>query len=218
MRRLSKTCRWYGLWKKLLKQLLCYVCEIPVSGVTWIVPRQSPRMLLVALRPFFAWTEDLEFCLCLLKWLHKCPDVTLQLYLHGEMPCLTVVVTLELDLHIAVSSPTLHSAVLLSVVSRLRAGSHAIGWPSWMEWDGREQRPSCYDIFLFFVLASCFSLKKKATQKILLNLVISEVFICVFLSSTSCGKQRMTQFTRSSLKMSPSFEFLIYTSNFLPAF
>lgn len=155
---LSQTCRWYGLWKKLLKQLLCYVCEIPVSGVTWIVPRQSPRMLLVALRPFFAWTEDLEFCLCLLKWLHKYPDVTLQLYLNGKVPCVTVVVTHELDLHIAdVSSPTLHSAVvLLSVVSRLRAGSHAIGWPSWMEWDGRNKGQVAMTFFSSLCLPLAF--------------------------------------------------------------
>lgn len=93
-----------------------------------------------------------------------------------------------------------------------------IGWPFWMEWEGREQRPSCYDIFLF-VLGSGVSWK--ATQKILLNLTkiwdLSEVFILLILFF-KCGKIYILKFARSSLKVSASLEFLICRSNFLSAF
>lgn len=159
---LSKTCRWYGLWKKLLKELLCYVCEIPVSGVTWIVPRQSPRMLLVALRPFFTWTEDLAFCLCLLKWLHKCPDVTLQLYLHGKMPCLTVVVTLELDLHLAdASSPTPFSCCspFCSFTLKRRISCDRLAILNGMGWEGTKAKLLWH--FSLLCAASCVPWKKQ---------------------------------------------------------
>lgn len=117
------------------------------------------------------------------------------------MPCLTLIVTLELDLHIAVvSSPTLHSAVvLLSVVSRLRAGSHVIGWPSWMEWDGREQRPSCCDIFSSLCLPLAF-LEKQPKRYCSIWLQLGS-FRSAFLSLcfSSCGKRYTAIFTRSSL-------------------
>lgn len=43
--------------------------------------------------------------------------------------------------------PPFSGCSVLSVVSRLRAGSALIGWPP--EWNGMgKQRPSCYDSFL----------------------------------------------------------------------
>lgn len=185
---LSKTCRWYGLWKSYRNSYWVMCVRYPVSGLTCIVPWRSPRMLLVALRPSF-----LEHWLpCRPRVLFVSFEMIAQIFwchfaaiLKRKNALLHFDCDPELDLHIAdVSSPTLHSAVvLLSVVSRLRTGSHVIGWPSWMEWDGREQRPSCYDIFLFFVLASC--VPWKATQKILLNLTSAWFFQeCLFLFSS----------------------------------
>lgn len=115
--------------EKLSKQLLSLVCGIPVSGITWIVPRQS-------LREWYCPETFLSFlflnivCVSLSKYTNY-SDATLLLYLKRK-DALALIVTLESDLRIAgVSSPTLHSAVvLLSVVSRLRAGSHVIGWLS----------------------------------------------------------------------------------------
>lgn len=75
------------------------------------------------------------------------------------------------------------SCCSLSVVSRLRAGSHLRGWASWMEWDGRKQRPSCYDIFLCS-LCMTLELVKKLPKEIAwfdLNWKLSQVlFFCFF--------------------------------------
>lgn len=150
--------------EKAIEIVNCVRCVGSQFGITWIVPRQSPRVLLACpetLLLYIGCLEDLEFCLCILKWLHKYSDVTLQLYINGKMPCLTLIVTLGLDLHIAdVSSPTLHSAVVLfSVVSRLRAGSHVIGWPSWMEWDGGNKGQVAMTFFSSLCLPLAFPWK-----------------------------------------------------------
>lgn len=136
------------------------------------------------------------------------------------MPYLTLVVTLEWDLHIAgASSPTLQSAALPSAVSRWRAGSPVIGWPSWMEWDGRNKGQVAMTVSL---LCACLvhSLKSnpKDTARSDLNVILSVLFLFLVLPLSSCGKQYTTKISRSSLKVSPSLEFLSYWSNFLPAF
>lgn len=91
-----------------------------------------------------------------------------------------------------------------------------------MGWE--EQRPSCYDSFSSLCLPGAFLEKQplksnpKDTDKSDLNLILSVVFLFLILLLSSCGKQYTTEFSRSSLKVSPSLEFLSYWFNFLPAF
>lgn len=125
------------MWRKLWKQLLCFAVCSPSQwynlGSSMV---ESRRMVLVALRPLFLFgalaalkTRVLSVSFEMIAQILQCHFAAIP---KTKMPCLTLIVTLGLDLHIAgVSSPTLHSAVvLLSVVSRLRAGSPVIGWPS----------------------------------------------------------------------------------------
>lgn len=138
-----------------LKQLLFLVSANPVNGITWVVINQKSWDYLMHLGPWFlslsvAVLKDLEFCLCLLRMIAQVLWYYFETVVKkGKTSCSTLIVTLELDPYLRCFLPhPPFSCCSLFVVSRWRAGSHLIGWPSWMEWDRRKQRPSCYDIFL----------------------------------------------------------------------
>lgn len=135
--------------------------------------------------------EDLEFCLCLLRMIAQVLwyyfETVVKKKKKGKTSCSTLIVTLELDPYLWCCLPhPPFSCSPLSVVSRLRAGSHLIGWPSWMEWDGRKQRPSCYDIFLCSLCMPLELVKKlpKDIARFDPNLKLSEVILLlIFLLS-----------------------------------
>lgn len=130
---------------------------------------------------------------------------------------LQLIVTLELDPWGWCCLPPPFSCCSLCR-SRLKAGSHLIGWPSWMERDGRKQRASCYDIFLCSLCMPLELVKKlsKDSAKFDPNLKLSKVFFpkyCFIVVTT------YIRFTWSLfLKVSHSHEFLICSCNLLSAF
>lgn len=127
----------------------------------------GPRFLLLNV----AVLKDLEFCLCLLRMIAQVLWYYFETVVKkGKTSCSTLIVTLELDPYLWCFLPhPPFSCCSLSVVSRWRVGSHLIGWPSWMEWDRRKQRPSCYDIFL--VLCACLLSSLKSYSKVLPDLI-----------------------------------------------
>lgn len=128
------------------------------------------------------YLEDLELCWCLLSMTAQILWYYFETVLKNKKvktSCSTLIVTLELDPYLWCFLPHLpFSCCSLSVVSRLRAGSHLIGWASWMEWDGRKQRPSCYDIFLCSLCMPLELVKKlpKDITRFDPNCKLSEVF------------------------------------------